>query len=426
VFENVIGHNAVVDTLRRELEEGTLPSSVLLHGPAFSGKLSTALEIARVLTCQERAAWSCACPSCRKQRLLVHPNTVLMGSRYFELEIAASADTLRRNPKTASQYLFVRAVRKLTRRFDPFLWEGEETAVRGLQPVLAEVEEELDFLLPASGGEIRVEGKKLEQRLAKLQDLCLRLTGALSAETIPINQIRRAAAWLHMSALGAPAVSGRPARKILILENADRMYEASSNSLLKLLEEPPAEVYLLLLTGRPGALIPTVRSRLRPYLLAERSGEEEAEVLQRIFHEEGGDYRSLREYFLYWNDVNPEMLRSLARRFIRSVLGDESVSPAADAVDGAGPAEAGRVLEELSQAASTHLNRSRKDRGFVPSFVEELMGQLELLLREGGLSPFRLERWNRAIRDHVQAFGAYNQHPVLTLESLYYSLRSME
>jgi DNA polymerase III delta prime subunit len=250
VFENIIGQTGVIDTLRRELETGVFPASVLIHGPAFSGKLSTALEIARVLTCQERAAWSCGCPSCRKQRLLVQPNTVLMGVRYFELEIAASADTLRRNPRTASQYLFIRAVRKLTRRFDPFLWEGEETAVRGLQSVLTEVEEELDQLLPTAAGELRLEGKKLEQKLSKLQDLCRRLAGALSAETIPINQIRRAAAWLHLSALGAPAGGGRGARKVLILENADRMYEASSNSLLKLLEErtppcccsPPARV----------------------------------------------------------------------------------------------------------------------------------------------------------------------------------------
>jgi DNA polymerase III delta prime subunit len=423
MFENIIGQSGVVQMLQNDLAAGRLPPAIMLQGPPFSGKLSTALEIARVLTCHRQGDWSCGCPSCRKQRMLVHPNTVMMGFRYFELEIAATADTLRRNPKTASQYLFIRAVRKLTRRFDPLLWEGEDTRVRGLQPVLAEIEERLDGLLPAGEEGLDLGAKQLEQQLDKLQELSGSLAGFLSAETIPINQIRRAAGWLHMTALNAPAIGGGGARKILILENADRMLEASSNSLLKLLEEPPQDVHLVLITTHPGALIPTVRSRLRPYPFVERSQEVDAEVLRRIFHEEGGDYQSLREYFLYWNDVNPQMLRTLARRFIRSVL---TVAAGTDAAGGSEAAETGNILEELLEAVSAHDRKTRKARSLVLSFFEELLRQLSLLLRQGGMSPFRLERWNRVIEEHVQAFKSFNQHPALTLESLYYSLRTSE
>jgi len=430
MFENIIGQSAVVGTLRTELEAGTFPASVLLYGPPFSGKLSTALEIARVLTCHREAEWACGCPSCRKQRLLVHPNTVLMGFRYFELEIAASADTLRRNPRTASQYLFIRAVRKLTRRFDPQLWEGEDSRVRSLQPVLTEVEERLDGVLPAADGGAGLSGKKLEDQLNKLQELCRKLAAALSVETIPINQLRRAAAWLHMTALNAPAAGSGAARKIVVLENADRMYDASSNSLLKLLEEPPREVHLILITTRRGALIPTVRSRLRPYLFVERDREADGQVLKRIFHVEGEDYQSLREYFLYWNDVNPQMLRSLAQRFIRAVLGGTvdvqrgSVPPPGAAA--AADPEARKILDELTETVSSRYDRARKDRSFVSSFFEELLRQLHLLLRQGGMSPFRLDRWNRAIREQLASFESFNQQPALTLESLYYTLRGLE
>ena len=62
-----------------------------------------------------------------------------MGWRYFDLEIAAAADVLRRTRQLSAQYLFVRAVRKLTRRFDPILWEGEESKVRRVEPALAEM-----------------------------------------------------------------------------------------------------------------------------------------------------------------------------------------------------------------------------------------------------------------------------------------------
>ena len=417
MFENIIGQTNLVRTLQSDMQSGGFPASVLLYGPRFSAKLSTALEIARILTCHEAAEWSCGCASCRKQRLLVHPNTVMMGFRYFDLEIAACADTLRRNPKTASQYLFVRAVRKLTRRFDPLLWEGEETRVRGLQPALEEIEVLLDELAPGPAGGASPEagpglsGRKLEQRLDKLQGLCRTLTGALSVETIPINQIRRAASWLHMTALSAPTSAGGAARKILILENVDRMYDASSNSLLKLLEEPPQQSCLILITTRRGALIPTVRSRLRPYLFVERTQEADAEVLKRIFHEPGEDHQSLRDFFLRWSEVDPQALRALSAKFIASVIaGGESQG----------------ILAELAAAVSSRSDRARKERTFALSFFEELQRQLRLLLREEALSPFRLERWTGAIREHLQSFEALNQQPGLVLESLYYTLRSLE
>ncbi|HEY0406436.1 MAG TPA: DNA polymerase III subunit [Pyrinomonadaceae bacterium] len=49
--------------------------------------------------------------------------------------------------------------------------------------------------------------------------------------------------------------------RVFIIEDAEKLNEASSNALLKTLEEPPATSYLILLTSRPAALLPTIRSR---------------------------------------------------------------------------------------------------------------------------------------------------------------------
>jgi len=49
--------------------------------------------------------------------------------------------------------------------------------------------------------------------------------------------------------------------RVLLIEEADRLNEASSNALLKTLEEPPQTTHLILLTARPAALLPTIRSR---------------------------------------------------------------------------------------------------------------------------------------------------------------------
>lgn len=51
------------------------------------------------------------------------------------------------------------------------------------------------------------------------------------------------------------------AARLFIIEDADRMNEAASNALLKTLEEPPRTTHLILITARPAALLPTIRSR---------------------------------------------------------------------------------------------------------------------------------------------------------------------
>lgn len=51
-------------------------------------------------------------------------------------------------------------------------------------------------------------------------------------------------------------------RKVGIVHEADRMNIPTANAFLKTLEEPPAHTTLLLLTTRPYALLPTIRSRV--------------------------------------------------------------------------------------------------------------------------------------------------------------------
>jgi hypothetical protein len=140
----------------------------------------------------------------------------------------------------------------------------------------------------------------------------------------------------------------------------------------------------------------------------ERKPVEQAEVLQRVFHEQNQDYRDLREYFLYWQDVNPAQLEKLARRFVQAALEDSEGMLSED------------VLSELQENITP-----KTARGFVGSFLEEILRQLLILLREQALSPFLLGRWNTTIRRHQQAFLTFNQQPSLTLESLYYCLRTL-
>jgi DNA polymerase III, gamma/tau subunits len=55
--------------------------------------------------------------------------------------------------------------------------------------------------------------------------------------------------------------SGAGGWRVVIIDTADDMNDNAANALLKLLEEPPRNAMLLLLTNTPGRLLPTIRSR---------------------------------------------------------------------------------------------------------------------------------------------------------------------
>ena len=80
------------------------------------------------------------------------------------------------------------------------------------------------------------------------------------SEGIFVEMIRA----LVRSAASAPAMAKR---KVMILGDADRLIaqegsDQAANALLKLLEEPLADTTLILTTSEPGALLPTIRSRV--------------------------------------------------------------------------------------------------------------------------------------------------------------------
>ena len=50
-------------------------------------------------------------------------------------------------------------------------------------------------------------------------------------------------------------------RRVTIIDDADAMVGGAQNALLKTLEEPPSSSTFILVTSRPDALLPTVRSR---------------------------------------------------------------------------------------------------------------------------------------------------------------------
>jgi DNA polymerase-3 subunit delta' len=89
---------------------------------------------------------------------------------------------------------------------------------------------------------------------------------------ITVDEVRRMKSFFNLSA----AEGGR---RVAIIDAVDEMNPSAANALLKLLEEPPAAVTLLLVSHQPSGLLPTVRSRCRELRLATLSPEAMARAL---------------------------------------------------------------------------------------------------------------------------------------------------
>jgi DNA polymerase-3 subunit delta' len=100
--------------------------------------------------------------------------------------------------------------------------------------------------------------------------------GVLSTERviISIDEVRQLVSTSQFS----PSV-GR--FRVMVIEDADRMSERTSNVLLKALEEPPPRTVWILCAPSEADLIPTIRSRVRTVRLRVPSVDEVAELIAR-------------------------------------------------------------------------------------------------------------------------------------------------
>lgn len=75
-------------------------------------------------------------------------------------------------------------------------------------------------------------------------------------DTLDVEEIRKIAPFLRMT-------SSEGGWRIVIADDSDSMSRSAQNALLKILEEPPKSSLLILIAHKAGALIPTIRSRVR-------------------------------------------------------------------------------------------------------------------------------------------------------------------
>jgi len=196
-FHHFLGNAPAVESLRAAISAGRLPHSLILSGPAGAGKYTLALMLAMAVECER------------------HPR-----------ELSSSGQSL------AS---FCGECSNCTRIASAANLEEQVAAAVLAREDLRETDKKETRVLIQPHPDVLILPPDPPQLLIKL------------------GQVRTLIQRAHYLPSEAP-------RRIFILTSAAMMKEAA-NSLLKVLEEPPDTVLILILAENPGELLPTIRSR---------------------------------------------------------------------------------------------------------------------------------------------------------------------
>lgn len=200
-FKDIIGQEDIKARLLNMVRQGTIPHALLFSGPEGTGKLQMAIAFARFLLCDKTTeSDSCStCPSCYKMNKMVHPDL------HFIYPVI--------NKSKTSQ--------KPTRCDDEIGNWREIVTQKGYFT--------------------------LEEWLLSL--------GADNKQA----QIFAAESDVITSKLSLKSTEG--GYKIAIIWHPEKMHPACSNSLLKLLEEPPQKTIFILVSNNPEMILETITSR---------------------------------------------------------------------------------------------------------------------------------------------------------------------
>jgi DNA polymerase III subunit delta' len=162
-------------------------------------------------------------------------------------------------------------------------------------------------------------------------------------------------------------------QRVVIVRNADELNDSAANALLKTLEEPPAHTRFILLTSKPGELLPTIRSRTQLIRFAALTDE----LVEKIAVNNGVDAAIAKR-------VAPLAAGSAS---IAMTLADpssaEARSSAVETLRAAASGPLAKALEATSSYPNTGEARAEL-REHLAAFVAEEAGEVRKLVLEGG------------------------------------------
>jgi DNA polymerase III delta' subunit len=200
-------------------------------------------------------------------------------------------------------------------------------------------------------------------------------------DVVKIEQIR-----LLKSTAYLKPMAGK--KRIFIVEEAEKMNTESSNSLLKVLEEPPAFSHIILMTHNPFMILPTVKSRCQVLTFSPMSRKEiRSALLERGWEDDRAEIISLlvngnMRQALQFDWADAQERRELSWKIFGSLLSRDGLSP---------------LLESFYSTRDTGRKELEQTLEFLASFFRDL-----ILLKEKGEKRLLM---NPDFEDHLHRFA---------------------
>jgi len=360
-----------------QIEGGTFAQVNLFTGPAYSLRMTGALECVRVLDCHNEGSEHCLCPACHSARCLTMENLLIVSRRDHRCLIESNLAAYQALGTKTTKIRAIRSLRTLLLSYHPQLNTlPEATALAELVGQFIESREE----------------EKREKWVEDLRRQTRRLlTAAKKSSTITITQVRSIADWVSRSAIGSQ-------KRFIIIEALEETNPSARNALLKLLEEPPEDVYFFLISEHPSRIMQTILSRARMTRFPPLSGEALKRYLEPYYPKK--EYASLEQFFLENGGLDLAVLESAAERLHASII-------------------TGRPLSSIELA--TLLDTIAAMDGY-EQLLRLLLAQFENTQRAGTMDAERTARSVRAINESYYQGELYNQEVKMMGQGLYYTL----
>ncbi|WP_445436165.1 hypothetical protein [Candidatus Borreliella tachyglossi] len=335
----------IAQEIINEYEKGNLPNAILFWGERFSYKKISAVELAKKIL---------------NTKTLTNPNLLILSS----LNITEAKAYLNvASVNVINQYLeYVKNI-----IFTKYNFSNDKN--------LKKIEKNINFI-----NDIYYKNEYNEPTKSELAKRIEEIIKDISFN-ITINDIRKIQSW---------AFSEKNKRKVIYINEIENLSFNVYNALLKILEEPPLNIYFILTTRNKNKIPKTILSRLRVYKFIKKDRDFEIKKFKTIFKQ--NDEFTTEEYFNSLYSKEHQRLKEEVKRMLN-------------------------IIKEKQGVFNLDTFNFIKDENAFKLFLGELASQLRYEFLNQNLEINTYLKRLEYIK-HISKYSPYNQNKKLIIENL--------
>ncbi|AWG43115.1 hypothetical protein CR532_04020 [Candidatus Borreliella tachyglossi] len=335
----------IAQEIINEYEKGNLPNAILFWGERFSYKKISAVELAKKIL---------------NTKTLTNPNLLILSS----LNITEAKAYLNvASVNVINQYLeYVKNI-----IFTKYNFSNDKN--------LKKIEKNINFI-----NDIYYKNEFNEPTKSELAKRIEEIIKDISFN-ITINDIRKIQSW---------AFSEKNKRKVIYINEIENLSFNVYNALLKILEEPPLNIYFILTTRNKNKIPKTILSRLRVYKFIKEDRDFEIKKFKTIFKQ--NDEFTTEEYFNSLYSKEHQRLKEEVKRMLN-------------------------IIKEKQGVFNLDTFNFIKDENAFKLFLGELASQLRYEFLNQNLEINTYLKRLEYIK-HISKYSPYNQNKKLIIENL--------